>query len=445
MITAQQLPPARSVYEAPPLLPGEELTPQQQQQFMTAQIASVVTGVAAAKNALRIATTNQIVALLHGADLLSEAGIAAFANSAATLVRYATRQAQELTWTGTKMRTEIVGVSFDEPIPDFEQLAPKLRFGRETNLTRAYRRVAEEYRDNLQRTPDDPIIQEIVRQFEQQAASPLKRVEDLTSDATPRKEQNGKAEWQKTFQEAVEGESRTDPAPTLDEKKPRVSVAERRRAARERQNAELEEYAAAAEAARAEREKRDADHETAGPGGTEENEDFRLGDAEVESIIERYAEQKAGERAERMVSQDIQGASRNIYNKAINAIPGKQVLGFRRVIHPELSQSGTSCGLCIVASTHEYTKRDLLPIHAGCNCEVVEIYSLHGEVYDPGHLINLEDLDVFYREAGDSTHGWDLKKHKYEVVEHPEYGPTLVNAHPNKRGNIKKEHVILNG
>ena len=56
----------------------------------------------------------------------------------------------------------------------------------------------------------------------------------------------------------------------------------------------------------------------------------------------------------------------------------------------------------------------------------------------------MEDLEVFYREAKNSTHGWDLKKSRYKVVNHPEYGPTLVNAHPNKTGKIKKEHVPAN-
>ena len=448
MIAAQNLPNARSVYDAPPLLPGEDLTPEQEQQNMTAQIAAIVTGVAAAKKGLEVATTNQIVTLLHGADLLTEAGVKAFAKSAAALVRFASRQAQELTWTGTRMRTEIVGVPFDEPMPDLEELEPKLRFGRDTNIERAYSRIAEEYRDNLKRDRNDPIIKELIAQYEQTRTSPLKRVEDLSSDAVERKDTSGKAGWQESFQEALEGQSRTDTQSPRDEAQSRVSVAERRRAARAEQARELEEYAAYAEAARFKREEDferiAARRETADSGRSEEAEPFRLGDAEVTSLVERYAEQKAGERAERMVSQDIQGASRNMYNKAINSIPGKKVLGFRRVVHPELSKSGQSCGLCIVASTMEYTKRDLLPIHAGCNCETVEIYSLYGEVYDPGYLINLEDLEVFYREAGDSTHGWDLKRHKYEVIDHPEYGPTLVNAHPNKTGKIKKEYIPIN-
>lgn len=150
-------------------------------------------------------------------------------------------------------------------------------------------------------------------------------------------------------------------------------------------------------------------------------------------VIERYAEQKVEERAERMVSHDVQASSRNTHQLAMRQLSDKKVTGFRRVVHPELSESGHSCGLCIVASTMRYTRRDLLPIHAGCNCETVEIFDIDGVEFDPGHQINLEDLEVFYREAGDSTHGWDLKRGRYMVIDHPEYGPTLTNVSDKKR------------
>ena len=451
MIAANQLPESRSVYEAPPLLPGQELTPEQEQQNITAQIAATVVGVAAAKQAIQVAATNQIVALLHSADLMTTAGIKAFAKAAAAIVRLASRQAQELTWTATKMRTTILGIDFDETIPDEEDIEPELRYGRNTTLEKAYERIATEYRDNLKRTREDDVIQELIAQYEVEEMTPLPRPDNISSDAVERIA-DGKAEWQKAFEEAIESEGGEDPEGPSDEEVARDSLATRRAEARARQDAELQKLAAAANAVRAkhdrEREQERAAKQAAADAEAraaelQEAPVVKLTNREVKAIIERYAEQKAGERAERMVSQDIAGASRNIYNKAINSIPGKKVTGFRRVIHPELSESG-SCGLCIVASTMRYTKRDLMPIHSGCKCETVEIYSVDGEEYDPGHLINMEDLEVFYSEAGESTHGWDLKKSKYEVVEHPEYGPTLVNAHPNKRGKIDKEYIPLN-
>ena len=127
------------------------------------------------------------------------------------------------------------------------------------------------------------------------------------------------------------------------------------------------------------------------------------------------------------MAQDVASAARNAHQEVLQKTPKKVVVGFRRVVHPELSKSG-SCGLCIVASTMKYTRGDLLPIHAGCNCETVEIYNIDGRIIDPGQQINEEDLFVFYREAKGSTRGWDLKRWKYKIVDHPEYGPTLVNS-----------------
>lgn len=38
---------------------------------------------------------------------------------------------------------------------------------------------------------------------------------------------------------------------------------------------------------------------------------------------------------------------------------------YRRVIHPELSKTG-SCGLCVVAATNTFTRADLMPMHHNC-------------------------------------------------------------------------------
>lgn len=451
MISANQLPNPRSVYEAPPLLPGQELTEEQKKQALTAQIAGIIVGVAVTKSSLQAAVTNQIVALLHAADLTTTVGIKAFAKAAASIVRLATQQAQEITWTGVKMRTEAVGVPFEATMPDPESLPDEVRYGRATNLEKAYERLAEEYKKNLERDKDDPVIRELVAQYEDEMVTPLPRPDNISSDAVERIA-DGKAEWTEAFQEASEAEGGADPEGPSDEEIAEASLAERRRRAEEERAKELEEFASAVEAAKSDR-KRQADAaradiivKTGGlPEFSEKAAGITLTDAEIASVIERYAEHKVGERAERMVSQDIAGASRNIYKEALKSLPKADVIGYRRVVHPELSQSGHSCGLCIVASTMVYTRGDLLPIHSGCNCEVCEIYSVGDELYDPGHMINLEDLEVFYREAGNSTHGWDLKKGKYKVVNHPEYGPTLVNAHPNKRGKIKKEYIPING
>jgi len=72
------------------------------------------------------------------------------------------------------------------------------------------------------------------------------------------------------------------------------------------------------------------------------------------------------------------------------------ITGYRRVVHPELSASGHSCGLCIAASQRFYHKADLAKIHDNCNCAVVPIV----KSIDPGQLLNDKELAVLYRAAG---------------------------------------------
>ena len=126
-------------------------------------------------------------------------------------------------------------------------------------------------------------------------------------------------------------------------------------------------------------------------------------------------------RLERMVNDDMAMANRSAFRNAVNAAPKGVIVGYRRVLHPELAQSGQSCGLCVAASTRVYKKKDLMPLHNLCNCEPVEI--VKGR--DVGQQINDEDLDTLYGAAGDSTHRTDLSNTKWTVYEHPELGPVL--------------------
>lgn len=445
MIPANQLPPKKSVYDMPSVLPGLEPTPEQLEQAKLAQIAGIILAVAGAKTAVSTTTTMYLVALLRSANLLTEAGIKAFSVAAASVVRLAVRQSQEITWAGVAARAQVVGVRFNGEVPLEREIPQELRYSRGTDLETAYARVAREYKKNLDRKPTDAVIQELVAQYEEELVTPMPRPNNISSDAVERIA-DGKEEWAESFITASQAQGGTDPEGPSDEEVSRSSLAERRRKAALEREAELQKLASQVAGAKA----RKQSEKAASSGERQQTEELAepsitLTAAEIAVTIERYAEQKAEELVERMVSQDVAGASRNIYKHAIDQMPEGKVTGFRRVIHPELSKSGTSCGLCIVASTMEYTRRDLLPIHSGCNCETSEIYLIDGETFDPGGSINYEDLEVFYREAGNTTHGWSLKRHKYEVVDHPEYGPTLVNAHPNKRGNLKKENVPYNG
>lgn len=102
--------------------------------------------------------------------------------------------------------------------------------------------------------------------------------------------------------------------------------------------------------------------------------------------------------------------------------PRLGVTGFRRVVHPERSKTGT-CGLCLVASDHRYNVADLMPLHARCKCTVLPII---GDI-DPGSSLNNLSLGDVYDAAG-SNNGRKLKRVRFVVQQHGEYGPVLVRA-----------------
>lgn len=92
---------------------------------------------------------------------------------------------------------------------------------------------------------------------------------------------------------------------------------------------------------------------------------------------------------------------------------------YRRVIHPELSRTGT-CALCAVASTRVYNIRELMPLHSNCKCGVAPIT----DYKDVGAGISDEDLQRFYELAG-STRAADLKEIRLQVDMNGELGPVL--------------------
>lgn len=105
-----------------------------------------------------------------------------------------------------------------------------------------------------------------------------------------------------------------------------------------------------------------------------------------------------------------------------------KVIGYRRVIHPEMSKGG-SCGLCIAASDRKYRVEDLMPIHANCECTVAPIF----KGSDPGDTLNGVDLAQLYKDAGNTTDAAKLKFTRYQVNDHGELGPVLVKKGANFR------------
>lgn len=441
-IQAQNLPPGKSVLDFPIVTPGQEMSEEQKDRATIAKLAGIAMAGSAAKQRLTDATTMQVVALLRAADLTTQAGVEAFASSAAAVVRMAISQAKNISWSGVRLRAAEMGVSLPSMPPLDDELPREVRYTRGSTLEDAYARIARDYQDNLLKTRNDKQIKDLIREMESQGMTTIPRIEDITGDAVERT-LNGEEEWVKAFRKIdEEGKSREDARreTSAEARQERAKTEAGRRAAEptrsdraeraaERTRQRIEQY----ENDKAERDILNAEQREAELlERDEQRAEYRLSDAEVAELVERWAEQKAEEAAEKNVNHDVQAQSRNTHNAAMQKLPKDKVYGYRRVIHPELNKSGQSCGLCIVASTMLYTKKDLLPIHTLCKCETVEVYKSNGKVYDAGNQINMEDLDVFYREAGrdkgPTTHGWDLKRQKYEIVDHPEYGPTLVNV-----------------
>ena len=110
-----------------------------------------------------------------------------------------------------------------------------------------------------------------------------------------------------------------------------------------------------------------------------------------------------------------------------------KIIGYRRVIHPEFSKTGT-CGLCIVASSRFYTKAELMPLHDLGKCTISPMTATQ----DLGLKLNEDDLAKIYDAAG-STYAEDLKKITVQINEHGELGPILT-----KKGDHFRDVATVN-
>lgn len=132
------------------------------------------------------------------------------------------------------------------------------------------------------------------------------------------------------------------------------------------------------------------------------------------------AQKAAADRAEALLDDDLTLGMQHATVTLLREFP--EVTGYRRVIHPELSKSGT-CGLCAVAADRVYYVDRLLPVHERCKCGVLPITA----DWDPGSPLNGDDLERLYKEAG-GTAGDKLKRTRFAVEDHSELGPRLVAA-----------------
>lgn len=90
-------------------------------------------------------------------------------------------------------------------------------------------------------------------------------------------------------------------------------------------------------------------------------------------------------------------------------------------------QGEYDCALCMIASTQRYHKRDLAPIHPGCDCLVKTVRA----DYDPGQVVDpdrLERIHELVEDAlGESDRGARAVDYRKIIIarDHGEIGPVL--------------------
>lgn len=90
--------------------------------------------------------------------------------------------------------------------------------------------------------------------------------------------------------------------------------------------------------------------------------------------------------------------------------------------------TGKSCDLCVIASQHYYTKKDLMPIHANCDCIVLPLYKgmPQADAYDDKYQERLDNAYATLDEEGASK--GRVKRAQNLINEsrsNDEYGPVI--------------------
>lgn len=125
-------------------------------------------------------------------------------------------------------------------------------------------------------------------------------------------------------------------------------------------------------------------------------------------------------RLETLVKTDLQLARTHTAREVTAQQPGVQY-----TIRVPIGEY--NCALCLVAATQRYRKRDLLPIHPGCDCLVKTVRSS----YDPGQIIDEDRLNAIHDavQAALGTYDRSARAVDYRKIlvqhDHGEIGPVL--------------------
>ena len=126
------------------------------------------------------------------------------------------------------------------------------------------------------------------------------------------------------------------------------------------------------------------------------------------------------QRAKRAAQLNTAVAARNQAAATMKTAADRDlIIGYRRVLHAELSDEG-SCGLCVAASDRIFKTDHLMALHPGCHCLPVPVT----RTKDPGHEINTADFARLYGDAG-GTSAAKLRQTRYKIDENGELGPLL--------------------